>query len=364
MSTKWKKNKSTEGLGVHYISRVISECNCIMNKVDGSNDVGLDGYIEFVEQESVTGLCIGVQIKAGNSFLSRNKQNVYFKSDKKHFNYWAKHTLPIVGIVYIPQDNSAYWVDITRHLVDNPHFLTRGPYTIHMSQSNLFDSTNFKAFHTYFLNYKDTFKEEWNFGRALGAIADYSLTNRRIDGLKSLFYFHRNKRAAWHYLVLQFRVEPDNKVQTHFLYYLRHLVSNGDIFWHKNNIIEDDVARYARALVSSYYSIEEIKKMLLHIDRENGISRTSFGINAYLLIDLIPDRVNLLIKIIRDLETCDHTRSWAGIILINIFQKHDLDRAINFAESMYTNFPKSTYHKMFMEIHQTLVDFKYIDFTG
>lgn len=58
MTTKWKNNKVTENLGVLFVQNVITECKGIFNKVDGSNDVGIDGYLEFVQNESVTGLCV------------------------------------------------------------------------------------------------------------------------------------------------------------------------------------------------------------------------------------------------------------------------------------------------------------------
>src|SRR5690554_1450806 len=109
MATKWKHNKKTEFLGVDYVANVINKSNSIFNKVDGSNDIGLDGYIEFIENESASGLCIGVQIKSGNSYQSENKESAIITSDLDHFEYWKSHILPLAGVVYIPEDDLAYW---------------------------------------------------------------------------------------------------------------------------------------------------------------------------------------------------------------------------------------------------------------
>jgi hypothetical protein len=43
---------------------------------------------------------------------------------RDHREYWAKHRLPVYGIVYIPSLRTAYWVDIKRYLRANPHATT------------------------------------------------------------------------------------------------------------------------------------------------------------------------------------------------------------------------------------------------
>ncbi|MDH5415166.1 MAG: DUF4365 domain-containing protein, partial [Flavobacteriaceae bacterium] len=364
MTTKWKKSKQTENSGLLYVASVANDCNCILNKIDGSNDIGLDGYLEFVEKESVTGLCIGLQVKSGDSYQNQGQSFAIIKGDKDHFIYWSEHTLPIVGITFIPEDKKAYWIDITKYLKDNPSVIKDGPYTIPVNKDSVFDANTFSLFYQSFLSYKNSFNEDWNFGRTLRSIVDFRSINMRIDALKSLFYFHRNQKESWYYIIQQFRIEDDERIQGLLIHTLRHVISHGDIFWHEDNIVDNETTKYARTLISKYFGADEIEKLLDHIDDETGISRGSFGQNIYPLIDLIPNKVEFLKKVIIKTETSDHVTSWAAIILIDVLQRYDLERAINFADSMVNNFPNSDHHEHFVLVRDALRENSYVDFTG
>ncbi|HMQ78338.1 MAG TPA: DUF4365 domain-containing protein [Ignavibacteria bacterium] len=354
MPTKRKNTKKTENQGVLYVQNVINDSNCIFNKIDTSNDIGLDGYLEFVERETVSGLCLGVQIKSGNS--NKNKQNyVTIKSDKEHFEYWFSHNLPIVGIVYIPEDSLAYWIDITEYLRLNENIVETGPYVIHIGKENVFTSETFPQFYEKLIHYKNSFNQEWSFGRALKSLADFHSKDIRFDALKSLFYFHRNEPAAWYYIINQFKIETDSKIQYLIIYLMRHLTNHGDIFWHNNNIIQQDTRTYGREIITKLFSNNEIYKLLNFID-ENGIDRGSVGQDIYAIIDLINNKIEILKEIILRNDCTDEIRFWAGMIIIEEIYPYDLRRAINFCESMINNFPDSPYKANFVEIGLNLLE--------
>lgn len=363
MPTKWKNTKKTENEGVLYVAKVINEANSIFNKVDGSNDVGIDGYIEFVEKESLTGLCVAIQIKSGETYQNHNRSCAIIRADKEHFQYWKAHSLPVAGIVFIPSENTAYWVDITEYLERKEKVIENGPYTIRIPKENTFTDLTFPEFYRKFLSYKALFNKEWNFGRALKAMADFHSRNERVDAIKSLFYFHRNQKESWYYLVQQFRVEEDLSIQRLLIQNLKHLISHGDIFWHKDNIMDEEVRVHGKALIKKYFGLSEIHKLLQHTD-ENGISRGSFGQNIYPMIDLITNKIELLKKIILNCGTGEQERFWAAIILIDDFQHFDIERAVNFAQSMITNFPSSENIERFEFIKEALVENGRVDFTG
>jgi hypothetical protein len=363
MPTKWKNTKTTENVGLLFIAEVINNSKCILNKIDGSNDIGLDAYLEFVERESATGLCIGIQVKSGNSYQTSDKSQAVFKADKEHFEYWQSHTLPIAGLVYIPEDNNVYWVDITEYLNNDPNIVISGPYNIKVSKESVFNHQFFESFYKKFLSYKTSFNEEWNLGRALKGIVNFKPKNERIDAFKSLFYFHRDSKEMWYYILQQFKIEVDLETESLLIYLMRHLTSHGDIFWHKGNIISADVRSYGCSIIADTYGTLEVAKLLRHID-ENGVSRGSIGQNIYRLLDLIPGKYEALKKIILDCKTEEDQRFWAAVIIINDFQYRDLERATNFAESMITNFPNSENLDRYKIIKQTLIEFGYVDFEG
>lgn len=360
MSTKRKNSKLTEFLGIDHVASLVNKANSIFNKIDGSNDIGLDGYIEFVENESATGLCIGVQIKSGNSYQSTDKTFAVISADFDHFEYWKNHILPLAAIVYIPEDDLAYWIDLSCRLKDDN---LSGPYTIRIPKDNALKFDTFQNFYEHFSPYRYKYSSDWNFGKALKGLVPFNNSNTRIDSIKSLFYFHRNGIESWYYLVNQFSIENDFDIQDLLIYTLRHVINHGDIWWHKNNIIEESIRKATRQIITENFSKGEIAKLLRHID-ENGITRGSMGQNIYPIIDLVPDKIELLKGIILDESTDDRSRAWAGVILINEFQYTDKERAINFAKSMVNNFPNSEHRDHFELIRDSLKNDGFVDFRG
>ena len=302
-----------------------------------------------------------IALFAGIILMGCNQTKNSIKSDKPHFEYWKNHSLPIAGLVYIPSEKKAYWVDITKFLQEQPSSIEKGPYTIKFDKAHVFDRTSFVSFFKQFLIYKDAYKKEWNLARSLKGIVDFKPKRERFDAIKSLFYFHRDCKESWYYLIQLFRRENDKDIQRVLIFTMRHLISHGDIYWHKHNVILEDICQYGKSEIMSTFGEAEIFKLLAHID-ENGVSRGSIGQDIYPLLDLIPDKFNSLKKIILDKRTSLEIRSWAGVIVINDFQSHDVQRAIYFCDSMIDNFPDSENREWFHNIKQTLIECGFVPF--
>lgn len=271
--------------------------------------------------------------------------------------------MPVIAIVYIPKLEQAYWLDITRYLADHEDFIEDGPFTVKVSQNNVFDVRNFNLFHYSLNKYLNSYGDDKFFGRALKLLVDSKSVENRYDAIKSLFSFHRNKLETWYFLVTRFCFETDLKLQMALIYAYRHLLSHGDIWWHPGNIIESSISDEARQLIPNYFGYNEASKLLGQLG-EGGISRGTVGYDVYLILKMLPDRIDYLKKIILTDDTPDEKRYWTAICLINEFQYYDLERAINFANSMFVNFPKSEFSEMFLEIKRSLKEFSIIDFTG
>jgi hypothetical protein len=341
MSPTWTTNKTIEFKGINFVSTVVTDSGCIFDKRDGSTDVGIDGYIEFVKNFKPTGFTIGVQIKSGDSNLSADSSKVYLKADQNHFIYWKSCLLDVVGVVYIPSENQAYWINIKQYLETNPAIIEHGPYQIPVNKINIFSVENFQNFHNQFKIYsslKNKVDEDVHFGKTLKLFAS---DNRwqRFEAIKSLFYYHRNDKETWFYLLKQLSSEEDHFIQFHLIRMFIHLVPVGDIWLHEGNIINSDIENYAKGIISKHYGLKEIKILLEHMD-EGGFSRGSIGRHFPALIDLIPNRIEYLKRIILDKETDPKTRFFAAVVIIYDLQFYDLERAINFAQSMISNFPE------------------------
>jgi hypothetical protein len=67
---KRNKNQLKGTVGQTYFQHFVNaNLNCIYHPINQENDFGIDGYIELVDNDNVTGRLIGIQLKHGNSFF-------------------------------------------------------------------------------------------------------------------------------------------------------------------------------------------------------------------------------------------------------------------------------------------------------
>lgn len=117
----------TEKLGVAKVQSICARARTIFRTVT-TDDVGIDGFIEVVEDANATGVIAGVQIKSGDSFVDTEGLRFRFVSDQAHFGYWARCSFPVIGIVFSPKHNKAVWIDLTGLATDKR--IVEGSYTI------------------------------------------------------------------------------------------------------------------------------------------------------------------------------------------------------------------------------------------
>ncbi|WP_292420261.1 DUF4365 domain-containing protein [Mesorhizobium sp.] len=83
-----------------------------------SQDKGVDAHIEEVVEGRATGRLIGLQIKSGMSwFRERTRGGFLFRGNLEHLSYWRGHSLPIIVVVFNPDDQEAYWQIISERYV-------------------------------------------------------------------------------------------------------------------------------------------------------------------------------------------------------------------------------------------------------
>lgn len=114
---KVNNTQFTERLGVCAVERKLIEMRCIWRETPNT-DVGIDGQIEFVNDSGFsTGHLLSVQIKSGLSYFKNGDENniLYYPSDA-HRNYWVNFPIPVILVLYNPDEDAAYWVDARRYL--------------------------------------------------------------------------------------------------------------------------------------------------------------------------------------------------------------------------------------------------------
>lgn len=130
---------ATSKQGINYVRDVVEESNCIFQKIDYENDLGIDGLIELIKDEEPINKQLAIQVKSGESYFNSRSSECRIPIEN-HRIYWSKHPLPVFGLVYVPSQKTAYWIDIKEYLEQNPKNLV---IKFTASEYNNFSKQNF-----------------------------------------------------------------------------------------------------------------------------------------------------------------------------------------------------------------------------
>lgn len=100
---------SVEGIGVAATAKIINQMGLIFRE-QPTDDYGIDAQIETIENNYATGKLIAVQIKSGSSYFNeRTGDSVIYRGERKHYDYWLNHSLPVIIVLYNPDNDTCYW---------------------------------------------------------------------------------------------------------------------------------------------------------------------------------------------------------------------------------------------------------------
>ena len=103
-------NTNTERTGVHMVGYIVeSELEWTFREQSVS-DFGIDAEIEIKHNGCRTGRLIAVQVKSGDSYFKGEKTvDIIFHLDERHVQYWLNHSLPVIIVLYNPEDKICIW---------------------------------------------------------------------------------------------------------------------------------------------------------------------------------------------------------------------------------------------------------------
>ncbi|MEK5104954.1 DUF4365 domain-containing protein [Cytobacillus sp. FSL M8-0252] len=114
---KFDHNKGSKG--VNLVERAVMDELCWIFREQPTQDYGIDGHMEVVDDEFVTGRLIALQIKAGSSYLKEENSIGYiFRGKMEHYNYWTNHSLPVVLVLCDLDNETIYWETINDETVE------------------------------------------------------------------------------------------------------------------------------------------------------------------------------------------------------------------------------------------------------
>lgn len=305
---KYPKTNSTSKSGINYVRGIVEGHNSIFHDIHQENDVGIDAVIEIIKGEHPTAKLVAVQIKSGESFFVGGKCVIPIEH---HREYWQHHTLPVIGIVYIPAQSCGYWVNIKDYLAKNKQAASiRFQPTI----TNTFDLISFsRIFVPYWLKESPqgfTYQE-----------AKELLYSEHIDdinlGIVILFRSFTDKEETWKELVEFVKSHEVNDIPKRLMYYLAHIPGHPDIYWRVD--IPAMTREAAQHLLNSFDK-SDVVKLLSLIDNE-GIIRGATGQSVEAIISSLSGSKALLESIWSDNSIDLNIRELAFLIYSFNFPK-------------------------------------------
>lgn len=122
--------------GISEVSKLISQMKLIFRE-QPVDDYGIDGQIEILDGEYANGKLIAVQVKSGKSYFNEvSNNNIIYRGEKKHYDYWINHSLPVILVLYNPEEDKCYWKEVNRKTA----IVTGKNWKMEIPLSNVLDS--------------------------------------------------------------------------------------------------------------------------------------------------------------------------------------------------------------------------------
>jgi hypothetical protein len=301
---RYLKTNATAKSGINFIRTLVESHNCIFQKIDQENDVGIDALIELVQNEKPTGNFIATQIKSGSSYFDK-KENLCKIPIGNHREYWARYSLPVYGIVYIPEFDSAYWIDIKKYLKNNPLA------TLILYEPTLANILNKKTFLTQFVPHLTDKIPEISFEFAKDLFGSQNPDEFYL-GLYTLFKKYAYKNEVWQLFVDYFKSKPIDEIPEQLVYYLSVIPWHPDLYFFQDSHTKES-RDYGKTLLNRLNQ-DDVIKLLHFVDEENMISRGSLGQSVEAIVSAIENFVTYLENIIKDKTQAKHIREVAALI--------------------------------------------------
>lgn len=302
---KYKRSAITAKEGINHIRAATESAGSMFIKIDHENDLGIDALIEFIENEVPLNKQVAVQIKSGASYYSERMRECLIPIGE-HKDYWEKHPLPVVGVVYVPAHGVAYWASIKGLLKTAAEAtVLRFP----ACEATKFDA---KTFSSIFLPHAVGAVPALEFEESL-RLARSEHPDEMYLGLLTLFRRYPDETATWDELVRVFLAFPSSELPPVLIYWLAHIPWHGDIASF-GTTASPATREYGRSLLAEF-GVREVLKLISLIDPEEQIARGTLGQSVEAIISSLPSSSALLRQVIESPASDMSQKEFAALIV-------------------------------------------------
>jgi hypothetical protein len=116
MSAKKPPNPTLERIGVNAVEAIFLNDFDWLFREQRVSDYGIDAQVEIVEHDKPTGKLLALQIKTGPSYFRKRGEDYVFYGERRHLDYWTRHSLPVFLILHDPDQDLTIWQKVDRKL--------------------------------------------------------------------------------------------------------------------------------------------------------------------------------------------------------------------------------------------------------
>lgn len=270
MSDRSTRSRRVERRAVNDSQTFFEDHDLIFQEIDLRNDIGKDAILDLARSGADAGLSVALQIKGGKKYKRRTGHAIPL--DHRLRYVWSNSSLPVFVIVRDVDDGNLYWGNISHMLAATP---------IEARTMALLPDVSLTP------NGLAEFLES----------ARFECSSRRIDPLlnltspdsslvqSALFDCLGPGRRDPRYLrLVRFSISAigDEKAFWAAVDLLAHATPHPDIFWHKENMIEPDIAKEIRR--SYRWSPAEISMLLARMPEDEVWGRGTVAQSLYMLL--------------------------------------------------------------------------------
>lgn len=309
-------NIVTERAGVNYARTIVEGAGSLFKEINLQHDVGQDATIVLVVDGVALPREVALQIKSGVSYVSPG--HCHIPATAAHIYFWAQHDLITLGVVYDPEQATAYWLDLQaasrHHRQSAPK--TGTTFTFAKSAWNRLDEVQFPSILVpTLLGVAPVIPLD-----TLCAWIEDSDPKTHELGVRVLRARHRGEATAWRCLIDAYRRRSLDQLSIETAITLAMLLGHDDLGYYSGQI-PSEVRREAASAVLEFGADEIAKALALLPDCD--FERPSFGYSLKPLLGMAQASPDILRKIASEQSFGDEVQKRAAHLLASY--RHDPD---------------------------------------
>jgi len=312
-----RSNLVTERAGINFVRGIVEDAGCLFKEVNLQHDFGHDATIVLVADGEVQPREVALQIKSGASYAG--EAACHIPASVGHIDFWARHDLITLGVVFEPDRAIAHWVDLQAECRARKKHSVAGGATLSFRKEvwNRFDASNFVNFLVpTILGNAPTLP----IATALDWAVSADFTTHDL-GVRTLLARYKDEAETWACLLTAFRGRATDLLSLNVPVAFARLLGHCDIGDYSGQI-PPEIRQPAEELILSF-GASEFTRLLSMLPDDESFDQGSFGYALLPLLGAHAESQKILQSLCDDAAVEAEVRSKAAFLVS--WYEHDPD---------------------------------------